>query len=325
MIRAAIAGSSGYVAGELIRCLVHHPGASIDSLFSRSESGQKVSDIHKDLFACQDLVFTGDISPDADVVFLCMGHGDSTGFLSENSFSADTKIIDLSHDFRLRASSQFGDKSFVYGLPELNKEKIASSSYIANPGCFATAILLGLLPLARSGLLHGDVHIHGITGSTGAGRQHSPTTHFSWRDNNISIYKPFEHQHLAEITESIASLQQGFAGEINFLPVRGDFTRGIFATMYTKCSLPEEKLVDIYEEFYRDEAFTHISKSGINLKQVINTNNCLIQVQRIGGRVLITSVIDNLLKGAAGAAIQNMNLMLGLPETMGLNFKASSF
>lgn len=325
MIRAGIIGSSGYVAGELIRSLVHHPEVHIDFLYSHSQPGLKVTEVHPDLLAYSHLTFTHKINPRVDILFLCLGHGNSTKFLSEHTFSSKTKIIDLSNDFRLQKDAQFKNKSFVYGLVELNKEKIKASKYIANPGCFATAIQLGLLPLANQNLLKNDVHIHAITGSTGAGQSLSKTAHFSWRNNNISIYKAFEHQHLGEITESLLSLQKDFAHSLNFIPIRGDFTRGIFASMYCKSDLSEGELIDLYEAYYKNEAFVHISKNTIHLKQVVNTNNCLIQVQKIDDKVLVTSIIDNLLKGATGQAIQNMNLQFGLEETTGLNFKANYF
>ena len=319
MIKVGIIGSAGYVAGELMRCLVHHPEVAIDFMYSTSQDGKKVLEIHEDLYTNEELVFTNKINPNVDVVFLCLGHGNSSKFLNENSFSNTTKIIDLSNDFRLKEDA----KDFVYGLVELNKDAIKSAKNIANPGCFATAIQLGLLPLAKAGLLQSDVHVNAITGSTGAGQSLSATSHFSWRNNNISIYKAFNHQHLGEIRESITSLQNDFNVDINFLPVRGDFTRGIHASMYTKCDLSEEELIKLYQEFYKDAAFTFVSKKTVNLKQVVNTNNCLIQVQKIDNKVLVTSAIDNLQKGAAGQAIQNMNLMFGLEETTGVKFKAT--
>ncbi|MDG1396173.1 MAG: N-acetyl-gamma-glutamyl-phosphate reductase [Flavobacteriales bacterium] len=321
MIEVGIIGSAGYVAGELIRCLVHHPKANINFMYSTSQSGKKVLEVHSDLFDYPELVFTDKINPNADVVFLCLGHGNSKTFLDEHSFSSTTRIIDLSNDFRLKADA----KEFVYGLVELNKSKIKTAQKIANPGCFATAIQLALLPLAKAGLLQNDVHINAITGSTGAGKSLSATSHCSWRNNNVSIYKAFSHQHLGEIQESIVSLQSDFNSDINFLPVRGDFTRGILAAQYTKCDLSEEELIELYSHFYQDSKFTFISKSTVNLKQVVNTNNCLIQVQKIDGKVMSTSVIDNLLKGAAGQAIQNMNLLFGIEETTGIKFKANYF
>ncbi|MFT6167457.1 MAG: N-acetyl-gamma-glutamyl-phosphate reductase [Vicingaceae bacterium] len=323
MIQVGIVGSGGYVGGELIRCLVHHPQINIDFLYSTSQAGKKLTDVHEDLYSNKELCLTNEINSNVDVVFLCLGHGNSKEFLSKTSFSNQTKIIDLSNDFRLNKDSHFQGIEFIYGLVECNKNDIKNAQYIANPGCFATTIQLGLLPLAQAGLLTDDVHINAITGSTGAGQSLSATSHFSWRNNNVSIYKAFTHQHLDEIGETVIFLQNDFKKALNFIPVRGDFSRGIFATLYTKCKLSEEELVDLYETYYHDEPFTFISKKTVSLKQVVNTNNCLIQVQKIDDKVLITSVIDNLLKGAAGQAIQNMNLMYGLEETTGINFKAN--
>ena len=325
MIQAGIVGSSGYVAGELLRCLVNHPEVNINFLYSHSQHGQKAVDLHGDLIGYDYLTLTNEINSQVDVLFLCLGHGNSVKFLSENTFSNKTRIIDLSNDFRLHADAAFQDKNFVYGLTELNKPQIQAAMYIANPGCFATAIQLGLLPMAGHQLLKGEVHINAITGSTGAGQSPGATTHFSWRNNNVSIYKAFDHQHLAEIKESLISLQKDSPGQLNFLPVRGNFTRGIFATMYTKSDLSQEDLTKLYEDYYKEEVFTHITTNEVHLKQVVNTNHCLISVQKIEDKVLVTSTIDNLLKGAAGQAIQNMNLMFELDETTGLNFKASYF
>lgn len=325
MITVGIVGSGGYVAGELIRCLVHHPEVNIDFLYSHSQAGKTISEVHNDMFTHDSLRFTDSINQNVDVIFLCLGHGNSREFLNKNVLSKKITLIDLGNDFRLNNDAHFEDKEFVYGLVELNKSKIKNANNIANPGCFSTTIQLGLLPLAKAGLLQNEIHINAITGSTGAGQSLSDTSHFSWRNNNASIYKAFRHQHLGEIKESIASLQNGFDQDINFLPVRGDFTRGIFATAYTKCSLSEEELVDLYQTYYEDATFTFISKDTVNLKQVVNTNNCLIQVQKIDDKVLITSAADNLLKGAAGQAIENMNLIFGLDERTGLNFKASFF
>ena len=325
MIQVGIIGSGGYVAGELIRCLIHHPQVNIDFIFSNSQADKNVAEVHEDLFAQKKLCFTNKININVDVVFLCLGHGNSKKYLDKTSFSNHTKVIDLSNDFRLNDDANFQENQFVYGLVELNKEAIKTAQHIANPGCFATAIQLGLLPLAKAGLLQNDVHINAITGSTGAGQALSATSHFSWRNNNISIYKAFAHQHLGEIGESVVALQNNFTNELNFIPVRGDFTRGIFASMYTKCHLSEAELIDLFQAYYQDEPFTFISDKTVNLKQVVNTNNCLIQVQKIDDKVLITSVIDNLIKGAAGQAIQNMNLMFGIEETTGINFKANYF
>ncbi len=325
MIKAGIIGGTGYVAGELIRLLVNHPNVKIDFIYSHSQPGQSVASVHEDLFAFESLQFTDQVNLNVDVLFLCLGHGNSKKFLENHTFSPNTKVIDLSNDFRLEADSEFLGKKYVYGLPELNKEKIANAGYIANPGCFATAIQLALLPLAKGGFLKNEVHINAITGSTGAGQSPSATTHFSWRNNNLSIYKAFSHQHLGEIGESLVSLQPDFDKALNFLPLRGGFTRGIFASVYTNCEISEEELSALYKSYYEDASFTKISANGINLKQVVNTNFCLLQVQKIDGKVLITSVIDNLLKGASGQAIQNMNLMFGLNESTGLNLKASYF
>jgi len=322
MIQVGIVGSSGYVAGELIRCLVHHPEVNIDFMYSHSNAGMKVSEMHQDLLGHSSLVLSDQINPDVDVLFLCLGHGNSSVFLEKNTFSENTKVIDLSNDFRLKEDSNFQGKDFTYGLVELNKKDIKNSQYIANPGCFATAIQLGLLPLAQKGVLNDSIHVHAITGSTGAGKTLSDTSHFSWRNNNISIYKAFKHQHLDEINESLTSLQSDVA-DLNFLPVRGNFTRGIFASIYTKSDLSQEELVSLFQSFYEANSFIFVSENSVHLKQVVNTNNCFIQVQKIDDKVLVTSVIDNLLKGAAGQAIQNMNIMFGWEESTGLHFKAN--
>ncbi|MTI41687.1 N-acetyl-gamma-glutamyl-phosphate reductase [Fulvivirga lutimaris] len=324
MIKAGIVGGTGYVAGELLRCLIHHPEVEIDFVYSHSKPGEQISKVHQDMLA-SDLTFTDKVNASADVVFLCLGHGNSIKFLKEHQFSATTKIIDLSNDLRLKKDAILDGKKFIYGLVELKKHDIQSAQFIANPGCFATAIQLALLPLAKHKLLNDEVHVHAITGSTGAGQGLTETSHFSWRNNNLSIYKAFSHQHLDEIGESVVSLQSEFNQAINFLPLRGDFTRGILASVYLNCSLEGEELVSLFEDFYKDEPFTIVTKDNVNLKQVVNTNYCFLQVQKIDGKVLITSVIDNLLKGAAGQAIQNMNLMFGLEEQTGLGFKASYF
>jgi N-acetyl-gamma-glutamyl-phosphate reductase len=322
MIQVGVVGSSGYVAGELIRCLVHHPNVNIDFLYSHSNSGMSVSEMHQDLLGHSNLKFSNQINPDIDVLFLCLGHGNSEKFLKNHTFSKSTKYIDLSNDFRLKENSNLEDKLFTYGLVELNKNEIENAQYIANPGCFATAIQLGLLPLAKHSQLTESVHINAITGSTGAGKSLSDTSHFSWRNNNISIYKAFRHQHLDEINESLKSLQPD-ASELNFLPIRGNFTRGIFASIYTECQLSQEELITLYQSFYEGNPFVFVSEKPVHLKQVVNTNNCFIQVEKIDDKVLVTSVIDNLLKGAAGQAIQNMNLMFGLEEGTGIHFKAN--
>lgn len=324
MIQAGIVGGTGYVAGELIRILIHHQEVNIDFVYSHSQAGKKVMDVHQDLFANPELQFTDKINPEADVIFLCLGHGNSMKFLNEHQFSKHTKIIDLSNDFRLKESAVFQGKGFVYGLTEKNKEQIQKAQYIANPGCFATAIQLALLPLAAENLLQDEVHIHGITGSTGAGNAMTETTHFSWRNNNVSVYKPFKHQHLGEIGETLASFGNEI-GPLNFIPVRGNFTRGILVSIYTNCDLPEEKLATLYKSFYQGSVFTAVSDKSIHLKQVVNTNYGLLHVERHGNKVLITSAIDNLLKGAAGQAVENMNLMYGFAQDAGLILKPNYF
>ena len=323
MIKAGIIGSSGYVAGELLRCLIHHPHVQIDFLYSHSLPGENVSDVHQDLIHLEKMEFSADINKEVDVVFLCLGHGNSTKFLEANSFASKTKIIDLSNDFRLKNNNEFQGKNFIYGLTELNISSIKQAKYIANPGCFATAIQLALLPLAHHKKLNDDVHIHAITGATGAGQGLNETSHFAWRNNNVSIYKAFNHQHLDEIGETITSQQPEFNQELNFLPVRGDFSRGIFASAYMKTNLSEPELIDLYQAYYANAPFTHVSKNTVHLKQVVNTNNCFLQVQKIEDKVLVTSVIDNLLKGAAGQAIENMNMMFALNQVTGLELKAT--
>jgi N-acetyl-gamma-glutamyl-phosphate reductase len=325
MIKAGIIGGTGYVAGELLRCLINHPEVEIDFVYSHSQPREYISKIHQDLFIEDSLQFTDKINAEVDVLFLCLGHGNSKKFLSQHSFAKATRIIDLSNDMRLAADATFEGNNFLYGLVELNKEEIKKAQYIANPGCFATAIQLALLPLAEHQLLQNEVHVHALTGSTGAGQAPSATTHFSWRNDNISIYKAFTHQHLDEIRESVVSLQKDFKQAINFLPLRGNFTRGIFASVYTACSLSEAELLKLFKDFYNGSAFTKVTNEPIHLKQVVNTNYCLLQVQKVDGKVLITSVIDNLLKGAAGQAIENMNLMFGFDEKSGLALKASFF
>jgi N-acetyl-gamma-glutamyl-phosphate reductase len=325
MITIGIIGGSGYTAGELIRILMFHPNAKLDFVYSTTNAGKPLSVAHHDLLGDIEMNFTDTINPKVDVVFLCLGHGKSISFLEENQFSDATKIIDLGNDFRLLKDKDFKGKSFVYGLPELNKSDIKSAQYIANPGCFATAIQLALLPLASQGLLKDDVHINATTGSTGAGVSLSETSHFSWRNNNMSHYKAFEHQHLGEINQSVNQLQSTFKDEIIFVPNRGDFTRGIFATLYTTTDESLENVVAKYESYYADQPFVTVTKTNINMKQVVQTNKCIISLMKKGNRILITSVIDNLIKGASGQAIQNMNLMFGLEETTGLHLKPSGF
>ncbi|ASO04287.1 N-acetyl-gamma-glutamyl-phosphate reductase [Arenibacter algicola] len=324
MIKAGIIGGSGYTGGELIRILLNHPNATIDFVFSTTRAGKKITTAHPDLLGVTDLVFTGEINKDVDVVFLCLGHGNSTSFLKENEFSKDTKIIDLSNDFRLEADAVLDGKAFVYGLPELKKEEIKKAKYIANPGCFATAIQLALLPLAKAQKLDRPIHVNAVTGSTGAGVSLSATSHFSWRNNNVSWYKPFTHQHLGEINESLHSLQEN-TGEIFFLPNRGNFTRGILATAYTEFEGSLEEAYELYKDFYKDATFTQVTEEDINLKQVVNTNQCHIHLHKHNNTLLITSAIDNLLKGASGQAVQNMNLAFGFKETEGLQLKAGVF
>ncbi len=325
MIKAGIIGGTGLVAGELLRILSQHPEVAVDFVYSHSQPNDKVTSVHNDLFEYENLRFTDKVNSEVDVVFLSLGHGYSKKFIEEHPFSNSTKIIDLSNDFRLQKDKHFSNKDFVYGLIELNKSKIMQAQHIANPGCFASAILMGLLPLAQAQWLKNDIHIHGITGATGAGNALSETSHFIWRDNNISIYKAFTHQHLAEIKESVRTLQTDFDKKLNFIPVRGDFSRGIFVSMYTTCEKTESELVQLFVDFYKAEPFVHISDKQIHLKQVVNTNHTLIHVQKFEDKVLITTAIDNLIKGAAGQAVQNLNLMFGFPEQTALNLKANYF
>jgi N-acetyl-gamma-glutamyl-phosphate reductase len=324
-IKIGIAGAAGYTGGELLRILINHPLAEIIFLHSNSNAGKLASDVHADLLGDTDLKFTDSISQNIDVLFLCVGHGDAKKFLDANPVNESVKIIDLSQDFRLRKNSVYSDRKFVYGLPELNRESIRKANNIANPGCFATCIQLGLLPLVASGNLSSEVHINATTGSTGAGQSPGPTTHFSWRNNNLSIYKPFEHQHLNEIGESLLSLQQSFSNELSFVPQRGDFTRGILAAMYLECDLTLDEAQKIYNDYYESHPFSHLSQKSIDLKQVVNTNKALVYLEKHGNKLFIVSIIDNLLKGASGQAVQNMNLMFGVDEMMGLKLKASAF
>jgi N-acetyl-gamma-glutamyl-phosphate reductase len=325
MIKVGIIGGSGYTAGELIRILMFHPNATINFVYSTTNAGKPLSIAHHDLMGDIEMNFTDQVNPKVNVVFLCLGHGKSKAFLEQHQFSNVTKIIDLGNDFRLTKDAEFDGKQFVYGLPELNKTAIQSANYIANPGCFATAIQLALLPLAKNGLLNEDVHINATTGSTGAGVSPSETTHFSWRNNNMSHYKAFEHQHLGEINQSIQQLQAGYPNELLFVPNRGDFARGIFATLYTTVSDSLEDIVAKYEAYYADQPFVTVTTTNINMKQVVQTNKCIISLMKKGNRLLITSVIDNLTKGASGQAIQNMNLVFGLDETTGLHLKPCGF
>ncbi|TRO65178.1 N-acetyl-gamma-glutamyl-phosphate reductase [Christiangramia sabulilitoris] len=321
MIEAGIIGGAGYTAGELIRILLNHPGVNLNFVFSTSQPGKPIHSIHQDLIGETEIQFTNEINKEVDVVFLCLGHGNSKKFLAENQFSEKTKIVDLSTDFRQKSD----DHSFVYGLPELNNAEIKSADFIANPGCFATAITLAILPLAKNGHLKDEVHVNAVTGATGAGTSLSETTHFSWRDNNFSAYKSFEHQHLNEIGQSLKQLQSDHEAEVYFIPNRGNFSRGIHATAYTKFSGSLEEAKKIYKDFYADSVFTFVTDEELHLKQIVNTNKCLLRLQKFGDKLLVTSIIDNLLKGASGQAVQNMNLMFGLDEKMGLNLKASYF
>ena len=325
MIQVGIIGGAGYTAGELIRLLIHHSKVEINFVYSTSNAGNSISDIHQDLIGNIDTKFSDTINTDVDVLFLCLGHGNSKSFLEQHTFFNHTKIIDLSNDFRLKDDALFNEKEFVYGLPELQKQQIKDANYIANPGCFATTIQLALLPLAKHQLLKNDVHINAVTGATGAGVSLSKTTHFTWRDNNFSYYKPFVHQHLGEINQSVVQLQDSFNSELLFMPNRGDFSRGIFATLYTTFEGDLSEALDIYKTFYQDASFTHVSEQQLHLKQVVNTNNCLIHLHKHGNKLLITSCTDNLLKGASGQAIHNMNLMFGFEEIEGLQLKATYF
>ncbi len=321
-IRVGIVGAAGYTAGELIRLLLNHPETEIVFANSESNAGNLLTDVHAGLYGETNLRFTAELPFDSvDVVFLCFGHGKSTKFLEENYIPADVRIIDLAQDFRLAAE----DNDFVYGLPELNNLQLRGAQHVANPGCFATCIQLGLLPLAAAGLLDGDISINAITGSTGAGVKPAATTHFSWRSGNMSIYKAFEHQHVPEIMQSLQKLQPDFDGELDFIPYRGDFPRGIFATMVVRCDLPEAEAVEMYKEFYAEAPFTHYVDGALDMKQAVNTNKCLVHVERHRDKLLITSCIDNLLKGASGQAVQNMNLMFELEETAGLRLKPIAF
>lgn len=326
--KVGIIGGAGYTGGELIRILLNHPGVETSFIHSRSNAGKPLQSVHQDLIGETELKFSGDTIPlgngGIDVLFLCLGHGESKKFLEENKIAAATKIIDLANDFRLKDQSSMGERKFVYGLPELNREAIKTASNIANPGCFATTIQLGLLPLAKAGLLK-DIYTTGITGSTGAGQSLTVTSHFSWRANNIQAYKTLTHQHLWEIGESLLQLQTESGIDLSFVPWRGDFTRGIFASSTISSDLTLIELNKLYVDFYKSSAFTHVSKDPIFLKQVVNTNKAVVQLEKAGSKLVVHSVIDNLLKGASGQAVQNMNLMCGMEENMGLKLKASYF
>lgn len=330
MVKVGILGAAGYTGGELIRLLLGHPEAKIVFAASESNAGKKLYEVHEGLIGDTEMCFSSEASFDkADVLFFCFGHGKSEAFIKEHDIPSDVKIIDLAQDFRIAAP----DNDFVYGLPEIHRDAIKKCRHLANPGCFATCIQIGLLPLAKAGLLRHDVSVNAITGSTGAGQKPSATTHFSWREGNMSIYKVFTHQHLYEIRQSLTELQGSLDASIDFIPYRGDFARGIFCTSVVRFDGEEgtpsnpsgEQLATMYRQFYSDAAFTHYTDSSLDLKQVVNTNKGLVHIDKFGNKAVISSVIDNLLKGAAGQAVQNMNLMSGLPENEGLNLKASAF
>lgn len=324
MIHAGIIGGSGYTAGELIRLLMQHQEVHINFVYSTTNAGKNIGEVHHDLYGCSDLKFSSEVNQDVDVVFLCLGHGNSKKFLEANPFNNDTVVIDLSNDFRLNKDAHFMNKTFVYGLPELYKEKIRTAKAIANPGCFATAIQLALLPMASAGLLPEEIHTTGITGSTGAGVKPSSTSHFSWRNNNISWYKPFNHQHLDEICQSLKGQDQT-EHKIRFMPYRGNFTRGILTTNYFPFEGTLDQATEIYTSFYKDAPYTKVINMEPHLKQVVNTNNCFVHLHQHEDQLMVTSMIDNLLKGASGQAVQNMNLIFGLNEGEGLGLKATFF
>ena len=321
-IKVGVIGGAGYTAGELLRILVHHPAVEIVFVNSSSNAGNPVVDVHSGLIGETDLIFTSELLfGEVDALFLCSAHGDSKKFMDNNDVPAAVKIIDLSTDYRAKSPHH----DFVYGLPELNREDIRKATRIANPGCFATAIQLAIFPLAAAGLLTDEIHVNAITGSTGAGVKPSDTSHFSWRNNNISIYKPFGHQHLGEIGQSLRQLQAGFSKAVNFIPVRGNFARGIYVTAYTQCSLSLDDAKELYKDFYKDAAFTFVVDKNPDMKQVVNTNKGIVYLEKHGDKLLIVSMIDNLLKGASGQAVQNMNLMFGLDEKAGLGLKSIGF
>ena len=327
MIKVGIVGGAGYTAGELIRILAHHPQVEVSYVHSNSHAEHPVWSVHKDLVGDTDMLFTKNLD-EADAVFLCLGHGKSIEFLNTNRLPGNPKIIDLSQDFRVNQFYRTEDDAhweFVYGMPELYREQIGNARYIANPGCFATAFELALLPLAKAGLLTDEVHVNAITGSTGAGQAPTATTHFSWRNNNISIYQPFTHRHLIEVRQTLEIAAGKTVPELNFLPLRGNFTRGIFLSAYTSTHLELSELQELYRHYYSNAAFTIVCDHEISLKEAVGTNKCLLRVEKYGKKALITSVIDNLLKGASGQAVQNMNLMFGVDEKTGLGLKAIGF
>ena len=322
MIRIGILGGAGYTGGELFRLLINHPQAQIVFVNSESNAGNLIVDVHEGLCGETDMQFTSDMPfDDVDVLFLCFGHGKSAAFLKQHAIPAHVKIIDLAQDFRLEAP----ENNFVYGLPEINSTRIAQSVHVANPGCFATCIQLALLPAAKMQLIRSDVAVNAITGSTGAGQKLTATAHFSWRNNNLSIYKAFTHQHIPEIKQSLCQVQGSLKASIDFIPYRGDFARGIFATSVLHTQADIDTITKGYKEFYKNTAFTHYSDAPIDLKQVVNTNKALVHCDKYDDKLLVTSCIDNLLKGAVGQAVQNMNIMFGIDETTGLRLKASAF
>ena len=323
MKKVGIIGGSGYTGGELIRLVLLHPALELDFVYSTTRAGKPLTSAHPDLLGSTNLLFTDLVNPEVDVVYLCLGHGNSMAFLETYSFSEKTLIVDLGNDFRLKKEAQFGNRKFVYGLPELQRETIEKAKAIANPGCFATAIQLALLPIAKTNSIHSSIHVHATTGSTGAGMGLSQTSHFSWRNNNFSWYKPFTHQHLEEINQTLEQFDS--PSKIHFLPHRGDFTRGIFATAYTSFEGSLEDATALYEDFYKDHPFTFLSKEELSLKTVINSNHCFLHLHLHEKTLLVTSIIDNLIKGASGQAIQNTNLVMGWEETLGLQLKSSVF
>ncbi len=319
-IKVGIIGGAGYTAGELIRILINHPNVELAFVHSTSNAGNKIYSVHEGLFGETEQEFAAEYDLNAvDVVFMCSGHGKSTEFWAQNSRPEKLKVVDLAQDYRDESCG------YVYGLPECNRDRIKGCSLLANPGCFATAIQLGLMPLAANGLLTSEVSVTGITGSTGAGVKPGATSHFSWRNNNISVYKAFEHQHLIEIKYNLGMVQGSAVADINFVPVRGDFARGIFVVSHLDCPLSAEEVTKLYKDYYANAAFTFVMDSNPDLKQVVNTNKAIVHVEKHGGKLMVLSMIDNLLKGASGQAVQNMNLMFGLPETAGLNLKSSAF
>ena len=323
MKKIGILGGSGFTGGELIRILLNHPKFKIKFIYSLSQNGKNIHEIHPDLLGKTDIIFSDQITTDVDVLFLCLGHGKSRIFLDKYNFKSDTIIIDLSSDFRSINNNKYKSRNFLYSLPEFNREKIKQSKSIANPGCFATAIQIGLLPLLVNNLIKNDIHVNAITGSTGAGKISSDTNNFNWRNNNLSIYKPFHHQHLNEIYQTLNIL--GNDSKIYFVPYRGNFTRGIFTSIYMKLDHKIKDIEIIYKDFYKNHPFTFLSKNDINLKEVINTNNCHVKIQFHESIIHITTVLDNLLKGASGQAVQNLNIIYGYEESLGLNFKGSIY